>query len=817
LSNDFSFKGVIHTVVALESNALSLSRERKKERKRREEEEEEGRSVGRGAAFFLSGGQTKEKEREHANDFVVVGGVVRFRIWISRRREKMKSKSSSSSAREKGRARLDAYRMRKKNSSAASATETTRRRRTTSSSAADDTSGVVEKREAEEMRGGKTKEEEKEEVKEVKEEATERRPLPPPPLPPPSRVEEKEVKEAHRPTSPASPSSPPVSDQSFANVREAASASVKEKENEEQLHLLREHERLQKRALEEREEELEALRGRLIETKEMLSEERLRAEEMRETMKRVELRATTAEETLRAYASVVPEATTTAKKETVEEKEKEEEHLIEIAQRRDENEHDVSERDVLKSARDAMRRERDQAIAKQRVAENKALEFEEELRDAEYTIMVLRQDVKAAEEQQRQDENEQGNDDDEEEEFRNEKQTKAEAALITELNSERRKNERLAEALHQSKEEISVLQQVSEKTKSMADKVETEADELENAIVAGEEKTRKLAKSLLEERRKVKNLRETVDIVARLVEKMTKLETDDVEGEDNADKIATNFVTESPFLRSRKTKSRLTNEEVLEESLREEDEMFDDETFFEKTIERVKNALDYKIDHLESFACEHVDKAKELGVLLTEADDEIVAQQEVVEQLQLQRDALLEEIYSRDEYLDSIERDLDQMLQTEGKLREEVSSKEKLVSEETAKNDKLMTLIEEQAMWTSSLNTKNGRDKENVDPSSSHEALDNDDDTQNDTDRDRFERVKRDTDLILNYSKSAPTTPAKTRRIRSSNKNGINIAKDVYAPLLVTIEKRLHQLKDDRRKLAAFGGASLKQDHRESI
>ena len=42
LSNDFSFKGVLHTVVvALESNALSLSRERKKERKRREEEEEE--------------------------------------------------------------------------------------------------------------------------------------------------------------------------------------------------------------------------------------------------------------------------------------------------------------------------------------------------------------------------------------------------------------------------------------------------------------------------------------------------------------------------------------------------------------------------------------------------------------------------------------------------------------------------------------------------------------------------------------------------------------------------------------------------------
>ena len=44
LSNDFSFikEYLLHTVVvALESNALSLSRERKKERKRREEEEEE--------------------------------------------------------------------------------------------------------------------------------------------------------------------------------------------------------------------------------------------------------------------------------------------------------------------------------------------------------------------------------------------------------------------------------------------------------------------------------------------------------------------------------------------------------------------------------------------------------------------------------------------------------------------------------------------------------------------------------------------------------------------------------------------------------
>ena len=196
-------------------------------------------------------------------------------------------------------------------------------------------------------------------------------------------------------------------------------------------------------------------------------------------------------------------------------------------------------------------------------------------------------------------------------------------------------------------------------------------------------------------------------------------------------------------------------------------------------------------------------KTKELGILLTEADDEIVAQQEVIEQLQMQRDALLEEIDSRDEHLDSIERDLEQMLQTEHKLREEVSNKEKLVHKETAKNDKLMTLMEEQAMWTSSSN------KENANPSSKDKANSNanDEDGQNDTDRDQFERLKRDTNLNRNYSKSAPATPAKTRRIRSSSaggkNNGIDIAKDVYAPLLVTIEKRLQQLKEDRRKLAA--------------
>ena len=149
------------------------------------------------------------------------------------------------------------------------------------------------------------------------------------------------------------------------------------------------------------------------------------------------------------------------------------------------------------------------------------------------------------------------------------------------------------------------------------------------------------------------------------------------------------------------------------------------------------------------------------------------------------------------------------MLQTEHKLREEVSNKEKLVHKETAKNDKLMTLMEEQAMWTSSSNKENANPSFSSFPSSKDKANSNanDEDGQNDTDRDQFERLKRDTNLNRNYSKSAPATPAKTRRIRSSNaggkNNGIDIAKDVYAPLLVTIEKRLQQLKEDRRKLAA--------------
>jgi len=641
----------------------------------------------------------------------------------------------------------------------------------------------------------------REEVKhagEDEQQQEEYRPPPPPPLPPATFHGQREPERDAR----------IEKEEEEANEMQKAMALVKEREREEyrrQLDSIREQEHRQKLLLEEREEEIEALRESLLDTNEMLSDERKRAEEMKESLMKAELRATTAEETLRAYASIVPESTNVVKKETAVEEEKEEEKAMEkeASEIEKEEEHKrmnepgVSERDVLRSARDAMRRERDQAIAKQRVAENKAVEIEEELRDAEYTIMALRQDLKAAEENQqlREEENDERENDinDDNEEFGGqEKQTKADAALIAELHAERRKNEQLAEALHQSKEQIAVFKNLSEKTKSMADKVESEADELENAIVAGEEKTRMLAKSLLKERRKVKNLRETVDIVARLVEKLTTLENDNEEGTESARSL----VPESPFRSLSKTKSRLTDEEALEESLREEDEMFDDETFFEKTIERVKNALDYKIERLESLAREHVDKAKELGVLLSEADDEIVAQHEVIEQLQMQRDALLEEIESRDEHLDSIERDLEHMLQTEGKLREEVLNKEKLFSEETAKNDKLMTLIEEQAMWTS--------DKENANPSASKDKVKDDDDGLHDTDRDQFERLKRDNNLNSNYSKSAPATPAKTRRIRSGGKSGgIDIAKDVYAPLLVTIEKRLQQLKDDRRKLAA--------------
>ena len=80
-SNDFSFKGVIHTVVALESNALSLSRERKKERKKesaekKKKKKKDGRSVGALLFFCQEAKPRKRRENTRTNDFVVgVGGV----------------------------------------------------------------------------------------------------------------------------------------------------------------------------------------------------------------------------------------------------------------------------------------------------------------------------------------------------------------------------------------------------------------------------------------------------------------------------------------------------------------------------------------------------------------------------------------------------------------------------------------------------------------------------------------------------------------------------------------------------------------------
>ena len=81
LSNDFSFKGVLHTVVALESNALSLSRERKKERKKesaekkKKKKKKDGRSVG-ALPFCQEAKPRKRRENTRTNDFVVgVGGV----------------------------------------------------------------------------------------------------------------------------------------------------------------------------------------------------------------------------------------------------------------------------------------------------------------------------------------------------------------------------------------------------------------------------------------------------------------------------------------------------------------------------------------------------------------------------------------------------------------------------------------------------------------------------------------------------------------------------------------------------------------------
>jgi hypothetical protein len=85
-SNDFSFKEKF-IVVALESNALSLSRERKKERKRsREEEEEEGRSVEALLLFFCQEVKPRKRRENTRTTLLVLVVVVvfqSFRIWIS--------------------------------------------------------------------------------------------------------------------------------------------------------------------------------------------------------------------------------------------------------------------------------------------------------------------------------------------------------------------------------------------------------------------------------------------------------------------------------------------------------------------------------------------------------------------------------------------------------------------------------------------------------------------------------------------------------------------------------------------------------------
>ena len=108
--------------------------------------------------------------------------------------------------------------------------------------------------------------------------------------------------------------------------------------------------------------------------------------------------------------------------------------------------------------------------------------------------------------------------------------------------------------------------------------------------------------------------------------------------------------------------------------------------------------------------------------MLTEADDEIVEKNNIIEQVQAQRDALLDEIESRDEHLDTIEKDLEQMIESEMKLREEVLTKDALVSNETAKINKLITLIEEQAMW--SPNNSNNNNDETKNENNTNEEID---------------------------------------------------------------------------------------------
>ena len=130
------------------------------------------------------------------------------------------------------------------------------------------------------------------------------------------------------------------------------------------------------------------------------------------------------------------------------------------------------------------------------------------------------------------------------------------------------------------------------------------------------------------------------------------------------------------------------------------------------------------------------------------------------------------------------------------KLREEVLTKDALVSNETAKINKLMTLIEEQAMW--SPNNSNNNNDETKNENNTNEEIDADHVS------DSFELAKR---TNIRLAQSAPATPAKTRRIirTSRDANAVNqkVIKDVYAQLFTTIEKRLVQLREDRKKITS--------------
>ena len=508
----------------------------------------------------------------------------------------------------------------------------------------------------------------------------------------------------------------------------------------------------------------------------------------------------------------------------------------------------VDERDVLKSMLHTMKRERDAETAKRMVTEARARDLEEELRDGEMTTMQLRDELRRKEEEEKQassnDANanaatqksvglkgvDGGEKNDANEEILNK--------IAEQLDRERAKNEILTEALNDAKEETAKFKRISENTKSKADSAEVEADELEKTIVLGEERARTLGKLLREERVKAKNLRETVNIIMRIVVRMTTTTktTDSSQQQQKINKEIPLIIEESAFRRSKKTKSRLlgkVEDEEEEEATAEEndDDYFEGEAFFETTVERIKNALDIKVESLKNTSKKHEKKVKELGLVLAEAEDEIESKTAIIEQLQTQRDALLAEIESRDEHLDSVEKDLESLLQSELRLREEVSL-------ENVKNVKLMDIIEKQALYSGKKGTpKNdgdGDDKENATLSPTTTAEDPSDEknkrrTKEEQNLDYyskyeapgrtyegeiFERKENAKNSASSFdaetryeikAKSAPATPATMNKSYSRLDRGANNKNidpmDVYTPLLHVIAHRLAQLREDRAKV----------------